>query len=249
MVVFTFMIGIYKITNPKGKVYVGQSRNIKKRFNSYKSLHCRYQIKLKNSLIKYGAENHKFEVIEECDFTMLNIRERYWQDFYKCIDRDCGLNLILTQTEEHPRVISEETRRRMSIASVRPMSEDTKNKLREAKKYISKETREKLSLANKGVAKSEDHKINLRLSKLGKKTRPKTDEEKQMMSKKMKGRKINREVVDRVAYKKRKIILNTQTGIFYFGIYEASQSMYISKIKLHEMLLGRTKNKTFLIYV
>jgi len=243
------MIGIYKITNPKGKVYIGQSRNIKKRFNSYKNIHCRYQIKLKNSLIKYGSENHKFEVIEECDFMVLNIRERYWQDFYKCIDRDYGLNLILTQTEERPRVLSEETRRRMSIASVRPMSKETKDKIRDSKKNMSDELRKRFSDANKGVPKSEEHKKKLRLSKLGKKTRPKTDEEKQMMSKRMKGRKINRDVVDRVALSKSKIILNTQTGIFYFGILDASKSINFTKSKLSEMLLGRTKNKTFLKYV
>lgn len=243
------MIGIYKITNPKGKVYVGQSRNIEKRFNSYKNIHCRYQIKLKCSLIKYGVENHKFEIIEECELLILNIRERYWQDFYNCIDRNFGLNLILTQTDDLPRIISEETKRRMSIASSRPMSEETKDKIRESKKYLSDESKQKMSLANKGIPKSEEHKEKLRISKIGKKTKPMTEEQKKIMSKMMKGRKMDRDIVDRISYQKRKIILNTQTGIFYFGILEASHSMGITKIKLAEMLLGRTKNKTFLIYV
>ena len=49
------MQGIYKITNPKGKIYIGQSVNIEKRFSSYKSIrNCHYQIKLFNSLKKYG---------------------------------------------------------------------------------------------------------------------------------------------------------------------------------------------------
>jgi len=59
------MIGIYKITNPKGKIYIGQSINIKRRFNEYKRLNCSQQPKIYNSLLKYGSDNHKFEIIEE----------------------------------------------------------------------------------------------------------------------------------------------------------------------------------------
>lgn len=32
------IIGIYKITNPKGKSYIGQSINIYRRFKEYKNL-------------------------------------------------------------------------------------------------------------------------------------------------------------------------------------------------------------------
>jgi hypothetical protein len=38
------MIGIYKIINPKGKTYIGQSINIEKRWNGYKKLHCKGQM-------------------------------------------------------------------------------------------------------------------------------------------------------------------------------------------------------------
>ena len=61
------MIGIYKITNPNNKVYIGQSRNIRRRFSAYKRLECKKQVKLFNSLNKYGVINHKFEVIIELD--------------------------------------------------------------------------------------------------------------------------------------------------------------------------------------
>jgi hypothetical protein len=30
-----------------------------------------------------GVENFTFEVIEECDRSLLDEREDYWQDFYK----------------------------------------------------------------------------------------------------------------------------------------------------------------------
>ena len=59
-------IGIYKITSPSGKVYIGESGNLKKRKNDYKRLSCKSQIHIYNSLKKYGWENHKFEVIGNC---------------------------------------------------------------------------------------------------------------------------------------------------------------------------------------
>ena len=38
-------IGIYKITNPKNKIYIGKSKNIEKRFESYKKIqHCKQQV-------------------------------------------------------------------------------------------------------------------------------------------------------------------------------------------------------------
>ena len=60
------MVGIYKITSPSGRVYIGQSVNIEKRFLSYsKLLRCKTQIKLFRSFLKYGVINHIFETIEE----------------------------------------------------------------------------------------------------------------------------------------------------------------------------------------
>jgi hypothetical protein len=48
------MIGIYKITSPSKKVYIGQSVNIEKRKYFYEIGNCKKQIKLYNSIKKYG---------------------------------------------------------------------------------------------------------------------------------------------------------------------------------------------------
>lgn len=87
------MVGIYKITNPKGKIYIGQSIDIKKRKYYYQTLHCKKQIMLYNSIKKYGWDSHKFEVIEECSIKDLDKRENYWGTFYNTLDE--GLNLRL----------------------------------------------------------------------------------------------------------------------------------------------------------
>jgi len=73
------IIGIYKITSPTNKVYIGQSINLIKRINRYKMLKCSRQPKIYNSLKKYGVENHIFEIIEECSEELLNEREIYWK--------------------------------------------------------------------------------------------------------------------------------------------------------------------------
>lgn len=127
--------GIYKITSPSGRVYIGQSRNIKGRFCSYKNLHSttKGQIKLFRSFKKHGVENHTFEIIEECEFEELNIKERYWQDFYNVLNG--GLNCHLTCTEILPHVMSEETKEKMRLAKLgNKASKETCKKLSEMRR-------------------------------------------------------------------------------------------------------------------
>jgi len=93
------LIGIYKITNPIGQIYIGQSTNISNRFSSYKnSSKTIRQGRIHDSLLKYGYENHIFQIIEECIVEELRERERYWQDFYNVTEN--GLNFVLTGTKE-----------------------------------------------------------------------------------------------------------------------------------------------------
>lgn len=107
-------LGIYKITSPSGKIYIGQSSNIDQRIKDYKkTIHCKGQVRLYNSLIKYGFDNHVFEVIEYCDFDSLDIRERYWQEYYDVLGAN-GMNCKLTQCEGKKAVLSAEARKKIS---------------------------------------------------------------------------------------------------------------------------------------
>lgn len=94
------IVGIYKITNPIGKVYIGKSINIGRRYSEYKRLKSKKQYKIYNSLLKYGFENHIFEIIEECSVEELNCRECYWITYYDSLNRDTGLNLDSCDCEE-----------------------------------------------------------------------------------------------------------------------------------------------------
>lgn len=76
---------IYKYTSPEQKSYIGQTKyNMKKRAGvngqDYKT--CRY---FYNAIKKYGFENFKAEVIEECADDKLNEREVYWIKYYNTL--------------------------------------------------------------------------------------------------------------------------------------------------------------------
>ena len=78
------MIGIYKITNQiNGKCYIGQSSDINKRWKNHKICSNnpndkRYNYPLYQAFRKYGIENFKFEILEECSQNQLNEKECYW---------------------------------------------------------------------------------------------------------------------------------------------------------------------------
>jgi group I intron endonuclease len=113
---FNIMIGIYKITSPSSKVYIGQSVNIERRFLDYKKSLKKQQIKHFKSIKKYGYENHIFEVIEECSIEFLNERERYWQEYYDCVEN--GLNCRYTKTHERSGKFSKDTIKKMKNKNI-----------------------------------------------------------------------------------------------------------------------------------
>ena len=77
------MVGIYKITSPTNKIYIGQSWDIKNRWKGYKYTKQNKSInKLQSSFIKYGLKNHIFEIIHELPYDITqNILDNY--DFSK----------------------------------------------------------------------------------------------------------------------------------------------------------------------
>ena len=103
--------GIYKITSPSGRVYVGESKNVTKRWKIYKKLRCKSQTKLYNSFLKYGTKEHTFDIIEECLYENLLCRERYWQDYYDVLNG--GLNLKLTKCGDNKQVVSDNTKNKI----------------------------------------------------------------------------------------------------------------------------------------
>lgn len=86
----TPIIGIYKITNlDTNKCYIGQSVDIRTRFRD----HIKAGLGINASNNKFyatmkdvGPEHFMYEVIEKCDRSKLNERERFWIDYFQSAD-------------------------------------------------------------------------------------------------------------------------------------------------------------------
>jgi group I intron endonuclease len=85
--------GIYKISSPSGAIYIGQAKDINKRWKRYRVLDCKTQIKLFNSFKKHGIENHVFEIIEVCAIEELNEKEKHYISLFKSFKTENGMNL------------------------------------------------------------------------------------------------------------------------------------------------------------
>lgn len=89
------MIGIYKITNCiTGDFYIGASRNLEKRGRQHFFNSCvGHTPQFKADIRRYGRDNFKIEVIEECEASALNEREQHYlrifQPPYNAVWKGC----------------------------------------------------------------------------------------------------------------------------------------------------------------
>lgn len=104
--------GIYKLTSPSGKIYIGQSINLNKRLQSYYNSynHLQEQRKLYNSFQKYGVDKHKFDIIEYTE--LLDERELYWGEYYNVL----GKNGLVCRLGHGKGKLSQETKDRISMS-------------------------------------------------------------------------------------------------------------------------------------
>jgi group I intron endonuclease len=235
-------MGVYKITSPSGKIYIGQSICIKGRWKQHHRDRNRFKMPLYRSFQKYDYFNHLFEVIEECLFEELNIRERYWQDFYDAVGVN-GLNCLLTSTDVLPQVMSEETKLKIKNSCTG--------------KVVSEETRKRLSEACKGRFISLEQRASI--SKTLKQHYKNHPEQRDVISKRQKGKVLSEEQKENLRKfshndnqwggdnKMAVVCLNTESGIFYDTISEAAESICIKFQTLYAMLSGRNKNRTKII--
>jgi group I intron endonuclease len=226
------------IKSPSNKIYIGQSRNFDKRLKQYKRMSCQTQLVLLNSLKKYGVDNHLFEIIEECRFEDMNVRERYWQDYYSSLAPN-GLNSMLTETDKTPRIISKETSKKLSeskIGSKNPMYGVSKTD--EEKVYMSKKMKGRV-FTSEWIAKINESKIKSGKHKHGRKM---SDETKLM---------LKNSLIEKFSgfnNTRSRIVLDIESGIFYYNVNDASIYNNVNPNNLRAMLVGNIKNKTKFIF-
>lgn len=223
--------GIYKITSPTGRVYIGQSRNLKRRLTEYKlKSKVKYQPRIIYSFDKHGVEKHQFDIIEYCSEEQLNCSERFWQDEFDVLGKD-GLNCYLQECGKTFRINSEETTRKLSEAN------KGQNNSNYGKKW-SEEWKMARSIAKKenGSAKGENNPMYGKESAM--KGRKHTDTSLKLMSSKQKGG-LNPAA---------KLVICIETGIFYDCVRQAAETFGYKRHTLSARLRGDLKNNTTLRY-
>lgn len=127
--------GIYMIQNlVNGKIYIGQSVQLNKRIQSHKRTlknNKHYNSHLQRSYNKYGFENFKFIIVENCDIEELNKRELYWMNHYNSHDKNCGYNSDSPSETEGKYIMSKEAKEKLSKTRTKYTKEDLISYLQE----------------------------------------------------------------------------------------------------------------------
>ena len=172
--------GVYKITNlVNGKVYIGASKNIEKRWWGHKR--CT-DSPIHSDLETFGLDNFKFEVLLECPEDMLCQWERDMICLYDSDDPEKGYN----SPKDRPYSLkaSESLKGHKPWNTGIPRSDEQKRKISETLKGIpfSEEHKRKISGAKKGHKFSEEHKRKLSESQKGKHNITHSEETKRKIS-------------------------------------------------------------------
>jgi group I intron endonuclease len=146
------IIGIYKITSPSGKIYIGQSVNIHRRWREYKYPKKEYyDYKIYNSFKKYGYENHIFQIICECTEKELNDKEIFYGKLFDVTGKN-GLNI--RECGGSKGNLNHETKEKISKKAIIRLSNPENNPF--YRKHHSEETKELLSKININNPRNED---------------------------------------------------------------------------------------------
>lgn len=87
---------IYKLTFSNKKIYIGQTKNLKRRLYSYLNKNNNNNHFVKKAIIKHGLSNVDIEIIKICDnITNLNESEIFYISFYNSTKSEKGYNLSL----------------------------------------------------------------------------------------------------------------------------------------------------------
>lgn len=232
--------GIYKITSPSKKVYIGQSINILRRLKEYKYVRCKEQIYLYRSILKHGWSAHKFEILHHCDKEELNRLEKYYVDLFNSYNSKYGMNLR-DGGGSHGKMSIESKAKMARMRIGRKHSEESKKRMSESHKKIvkSKEWCDNISKGKQNI--SSETKKRIGEASRGRKT---------FLGKKHSAAtklKISISNTGRIS-PCRVPIIDTATGIIYSCKREAATAIGMKERTLKAMLLGQHPNKTTMQY-
>lgn len=220
---FKNITGIYKIVNPNGLIYIGQSKNIENRLKKYRCKSCKDQPSLYKSILEYGFDNHKISLLKECSCLELNKWEKFFINKYKSHDPIFGLNLTTGGQDSFK--FSDQVKPRLSNAQ------------KGNKKTLGrKQTKEEIA---KRIAKTTGQK--------------RTKEQRERMSKAAIGKIVSEETKQKMSeasrYKTAKKVLDTASGIIYESCADAARAIGMNRSTLAAKLNGQNPNNTTLKYI
>ena len=181
--------GIYKITNPKGEIYIGLSKNIDLRWTNYKnSSSMNGNSLLKESFKTLGFDKHFFEIkelvqynnllTEEENNKILRKREKYWINFYQ--SNNIGLNQNKGGCGPNKHTLNSKQKISSALKG-KPKPDDFGEK--RSKEFYTDEWKQKISQSNKGRISPNKGKIGYNKGKIM------TDDQKQKISLSLLGKK------------------------------------------------------------
>lgn len=237
------LLGVYKITSPSGKIYVGSGK-LYMRYLSYKNGWTKFQRRLDHSIKKHGWEAHTFEVICIDVHENLFKWERYFGLLYDVIGKN-GLNLQLPKDGELKSIVSDETKeihRKKMLGNTYTLGmkyteEYKKERRKPLINIVTGEIFDSWIDANKkyGYSKSmiQSHAAG---DSFNTTNLAYLDEEHRI--------KIGKS--DRIIGKR--VIVNKITGEEFLGVQAAADSIGMTKVLLKRRLQGYIKNDTNLVY-
>jgi group I intron endonuclease len=176
---------IYGIRNNiNGKVYIGASSSIRSRWIMHKSdLKNNEHINkyIQEDYDKYGIDVFEFFIIEECEELLLEEKEKYYIRFYESRDYNGGYNQTDGGAGCQGKIVSEETRQKVSRALMGNTNgrfaiwtEERKESVRGENnawfgKHPTEETRKKISEAGMGRVQSPETREKIAIGHRGRK--------------------------------------------------------------------------------
>lgn len=214
---------IYKITSPSGKIYVGKTVNLVNRLSCYKGNHTKNQIKISNSIKKYGWINHDFEIIDYTpDKEKICDLEIYWINKLDTFNTFHGMNL----TKGGEGTVG----KKMSEAQKKFLSESRKGKPSKLKGTKRPE------LSRKGFKHTDEAKEKIRIARAGKKL---SNEHKLKLKGRNKGIKRPYEVMRPMLDSMMIPIYCITNGFAYKGQSHASRELKIPQSLVGDVISGK----------
>ena len=188
--------GIYCIENTVNhKRYIGQSVDIYRRWQTHRYLlneNKHDNDYLQKAWNKYGEDNFVFSILERCDKDELSQIETKYINTYQTLNEDYGYNLQSGGASQY--YLSDATKQKISQALTgkmagennprygKPVSDETREKIRQANINPSEETREKMRRARLGTKASDETKQKLREARKNQPRQPHSEETKKKLS-------------------------------------------------------------------